>query len=132
MFVSHSDMNVSKLVDEDEPLFMSLIEDMFPGIKLSTSVYKELQKAITHQTQEMGLMNHAQWNLKVIQFFETSLVRHGLMILGPTGSGKTKCVNCLMRSLTECGKPHREMRMNPKVKNLHKWKIIFNALFVIL
>lgn len=107
-------MNVSKLVDEDEPLFMSLIEDMFPGIKLSTSVYKELQKAIGHQTQEMGLMNHAQWNLKVIQFFETSLVRHGLMILGPTGSGKTKCVHCLMRSLTECGKPHREMRMNPK------------------
>lgn len=75
-------MNVSKLVDEDEPLFMSLIEDMFPGIKLSTSVYKELQKSVSHQTQEMELMNHPQWNLKVIQFYETSLVRHGLMILG--------------------------------------------------
>lgn len=60
-------MNLSKLVDEDESLFMSLIEDMFPGIKLTTKTYKELQKAIANATVALGIMNHSEWNLKTIQ-----------------------------------------------------------------
>lgn len=108
------DMNLSKLVDEDEPLFLSLISDLFPGLRLQTSSRKDLQSAISQALDKLKLINHPAWNLKVIQLYETSLVRHGLMILGPTGSGKSKCMNALLESLTIQGLPHREMRMNPK------------------
>lgn len=93
------DMNLSKLIDEDEPLFLSLIDDLFANVKLKAAGNKELQQVIEPTVESMGLVNAPAWSLKIVQLYDTSLVRHGLMIMGPSGSGKLSIiiVSCIVK-----------------------------------
>lgn len=48
------------------------------------------------------------------QLYETYLVRHGIMVIGPAGAGKTAIVESLAGALTELGTKHVIWKMNPK------------------
>ncbi|KAG8468097.1 hypothetical protein KFE25_007149 [Diacronema lutheri] len=118
------DMNLSKYVAEDVPLFMSLLDDLFPGLKAEKQKHKEVEGAITQAVADLGLQYHVDRVLKVVQVYEMCLVRHSLMHVGPSGVGKTRIVETLHKALMlvkadqnlppMVGQPHRELRMNPK------------------
>ena len=53
--------------------------------------YGDLEKSIREATLHQGLEDIDGFIKKCIQLYETTVVRHGLMLVGPTISGKTKC-----------------------------------------
>ncbi|CAD7698753.1 unnamed protein product [Ostreobium quekettii] len=108
------DMNMSKFVAEDVPLFLSLIDDLFPGLKADRAQFPEIEGALRNIVDSKGLQQHPTWMNKCIQLYETYLVRHGIMLVGPAGAGKSSIVECLAGALTELGQKHVIWRMNPK------------------
>ncbi|KNC49484.1 dynein heavy chain 5 [Thecamonas trahens ATCC 50062] len=107
-------MNLSKLVDDDYQLFLSLLSDLFPGEFAVQHGAKDLDMCIDSQCESLGLIPHPSWKLKLFQLEETAKVRHGIMVLGPSGAGKTTCISVLLGALKETGLSYREWRMNPK------------------
>ncbi len=55
--------------------------------------YGELETSLRKTCAKLGVKDVEGFIHKCIQLYETTVVRHGLMLVGPTGSGKTKvCV----------------------------------------
>ena len=59
--------------------------------------YGDLLQAIQQSCQDMGLQAVDSFVAKCIQLYETTLVRHGLMLVGPTMGGKTVCYRVLQK-----------------------------------
>lgn len=83
------DSNLPKFLKDDVVLFKAIIQDLFPGVVLPEHDYGNFMDTIIEQQSKLGLQNDESQVKKVIQFYETMLVRHGVMLVGPAGGGKT-------------------------------------------
>ncbi|CEO98004.1 hypothetical protein PBRA_006118 [Plasmodiophora brassicae] len=109
------DMNMSKLVADDVPLFISLLHDLFPNQPdPAKATYPDVENAMREAIAANKLVYHEPWVAKAIQLYETSLVRHGLMMVGPAGGGKTTAIKVLLEALSAVRDKHVLVTMNPK------------------
>ena len=110
------DMNTSKLIAEDVPLFISLIGDLFPGLQAEKATFPEIESAMETIAAEKNWQYKLapEWASKCVQLLETYYVRHGIGIVGPTGGGKTSMTETLAAGLSAVDVKHVCLRMNPK------------------
>ncbi|XP_065194434.1 dynein axonemal heavy chain 1-like [Sycon ciliatum] len=94
------DVNVPKFLQDDLKLFNGIVSDLFPQIKEQPIDYGDLEASIRTCTINSGLKDVDNFITKCIQLYETTVVRHGLMLVGPTGSGKTQCYRVLKKALS--------------------------------
>jgi len=104
---------------DDIPLFENIIIDLFPGVSKPEVNYGDLMSAISGSCKHFNLQEHPMFIGKILQLYDTTQVRHGLMIVGPTGGGKTSNYKVLQHAMSSLA--HQEMFervhvdiMNPK------------------
>ncbi|XP_074253757.1 dynein axonemal heavy chain 6 isoform X5 [Saimiri boliviensis] len=93
------DSNLPKFLTDDALLFSGIISDLFPGVQIPEHDYGILQSTIVDVMNGQNLQPEMCMVKKVIQFYETMLVRHGVMLVGPTGGGKTTVYRVLAETL---------------------------------
>lgn len=112
------DVNVPKFLEDDLPLFENIITDLFPGTERPKIDYGELLDAINNTCTKLNLQPVKNFLDKVIQLYDTIQVRHGLMVVGPTGGAKTcnfRVLSAAMTSLEKKGQARVNLHiLNPK------------------
>lgn len=69
------------------------------GVQPPQVDYGSLIFALQAACKEMGIRPVQSFLDKVIQLYETTIVRHGLMLVGPTMAGKTCCYRSLQKAM---------------------------------
>ncbi|XP_070577189.1 cytoplasmic dynein 1 heavy chain 1-like [Ptychodera flava] len=96
---------VPKLVAEDIPLLHSLLSDVFPGVPYTQAEMKTLRRELLKVCEENYLVYGegddagSLWVEKVLQLYQISQLNHGLMMVGPSGSGKSCAWKTLLKAL---------------------------------
>ena len=116
MYRTLREMNLSKMVAQDVPLFLSLLADLFPNLSSPPNAeYPDMEAALKASCELNKLVYHPAWVRKVLQLYDITLVRHGIMLVGPTGGGKSQIFKNLRAALeTTTSIVHKDIRLNPK------------------
>jgi dynein heavy chain 1 len=101
LITSACDSILPKLVAEDIPLFSSLLEAVFPLSELPKINDAILLETIKVICEEDSLEVSDDWIEKVLQLKQVLDMRHGVMMVGPSGTGKTTAWRTLLKALSK-------------------------------
>ncbi|KAI8465887.1 MAG: dynein heavy chain 7 [Monoraphidium minutum] len=131
------DSNLPKFLARDAELFCGIICDLFPGLEVPHQDHGDLEGAVRGALAAAGLQQPAAFVSKVLQLHDTFDVRFGVMLVGPTGGGKTACYRALQGALTSlrnAGHPDDKYQavrahvLNPKAVRMGELYGEYNAL----
>jgi len=98
------DSNLPKFLDDDIELFLDIISDLFPRIKVGKSENKIFLDKVKEILMKEHMSQIERFIEKISQLLDTMMVRLGNMIVGQAGSGKTSLYSVLSKALSELGK----------------------------
>ncbi|CAM4781010.1 unnamed protein product [Rotaria magnacalcarata] len=105
---------LSKLTFGDSKRFDGLLQDIFPGIDLRDIEYETLRLALHEVFKEHHLLINDMQIRKALELYEQLRQRMGVVIVGPSGSGKSVLWKMLQHAMQKTGQQVRTYVMNPK------------------
>ncbi|NXA12552.1 DYHC2 protein, partial [Sapayoa aenigma] len=109
----------SKLTFADCARFDALVKDVFPGIDFKDVEYAELTTALHQVFEEANLEIINTQIKKALELYEQLRQRMGVVIVGPSGGGKSTLWRMLKTALGKTGKVVKQYTMNPKAMPRH-------------
>ena len=98
---SFCDTVVPKLISDDCPLLKSLIQGVFPLTSIPPIEDAQLSKILPEECKRRYLLySNTKFIEKVLQLSQILKLHHGVMLVGPTGCGKSAAWNTLLSALT--------------------------------
>ena len=88
-----------KLVTEDIVLFSELLVDIFGNISGAENSLSELKANILKYAEASYLIPSSHWIDKLLQLYEIMKLNHGVTLVGPSGSGKSKSLSILLDAM---------------------------------
>lgn len=77
----------------------SLLADVFPGVDYQPVDLDALREKILEVCTEKRLVPGERWIAKILQLYQIQKIQHGLMMVGPSGTGKTNAWQVLLDAL---------------------------------
>ncbi|XP_053163841.1 dynein axonemal heavy chain 14 isoform X5 [Hemicordylus capensis] len=93
------EVNLPKFLTEDVSLFEDILADLFPGMSVAKLNPRRLEEAMSFAIKHLHLQPLESQIEKVIQFYNQMMARVGIMLVGPTGGGKTTIRTILEKTL---------------------------------
>jgi len=108
------DFNIPKIVNDDLPVFMGLIADLFPGLNAPRKRNMDFEAIVRTAIADLKLQAEDSFVLKIVQLQELLVVRHSVFVLGSAGTGKSGVLKSLNRTYALQKRKPIFMDLNPK------------------
>lgn len=90
-----------KIQHNDKSLYETIINDLFPNQQFSRQNCSVLKNGLLQTAIEMGLQSTNTMISKILNIYESLLLRHGFILLGDTFTGKTCALKLLAKTLNK-------------------------------
>jgi len=90
-----------KLVAGDLDIFTSILEDVFPGSEITMMEDEKLREKLDAICKTLHYTPSDLWIQKILQLKMVLEMRHGVMIVGPSGVGKSSALKTLLKACEE-------------------------------
>ncbi|GLD93496.1 hypothetical protein PINS_up002088 [Pythium insidiosum] len=126
---SISDTILPKLVAHDVSVFETLLKGVFPGTEIPVVGEDELRKRVVAIAESRGFVAHDRWVEKALQLHQVMQLRHGVMLVGPSGTGKSSAWRVLLDALESWdGKKGEAHVIDPKaISKEHLYGVLDNT-----
>ncbi|KAI9986672.1 hypothetical protein PInf_025627 [Phytophthora infestans] len=96
---SITDTILPKLVSNDVPVFETLLKGVFPGTEAHRIEEDDLRARIIELAKKNNYVANDQWVEKALQLYQVMQLRHGVMLVGASGAGKSSAWRVLMNAM---------------------------------